>query len=106
MVDIELRAELRWISMRSLGKASSRAFNRLRIKPLIKPLTQFWRVLFYNSSSLKLDSIFNFPNYQYFTRASTWASAQVLHRALPEALPKAARNPIKSFRGRSVAALN
>jgi len=32
-------------------------------KPLIKSLTQFWRVLFYNNSSLKLDFIFNVPNY-------------------------------------------
>jgi len=35
----------------------------LRAKPLVKPLTQFGRVLFYNNFSLKLNSIFNFPSY-------------------------------------------
>jgi len=32
-------------------------------KLLVKPLTLFWRILFYNNFSLKLNSIFNFLSY-------------------------------------------
>jgi hypothetical protein len=117
--------------MRSLGRASCGALRELRreplteplaeplaelrTEPLVKPLTQFWYVLYlteslliYNNSSLKLDSIINFPSYQSFTRGSARGSARgfyglcmssvravhgtllkALHEALHEALPEA-----------------
>jgi hypothetical protein len=45
-------------------------------------------LLIYNNSSLKLDSIINFPSYQSFTRGSAWGSARGFIRALRGALPK------------------
>ena len=107
--------------MRSLGRASCGALRELRIEPLaelraelraeplaelrteplVKPLTRFYYVLYLtesllieNNSSLKLDSIINFPSYQSFTRGSARGSVRGFVRALRGALPKALRGAL------------